>query len=289
MPSAEHPSLERRRLLFGAAALAPALAPVLGMAQAARALSPDLDLFTAWTRLFARADDGEIYWWFFGTLNASIEGRADVPALRTEAVRVCRVTTTAEAVSVTWKEIGAYLDPVTGHPAATWTSPATGQALPVPRAFEEGVGVYTLSRAGVLSLKQRWARPWRTTASVAVEAGQAVLRQNELKTRPFPYPDGESPDITEPEAVVNALHFEITADLAAVREPGGTLLAAEGRYATLFGGAPSWMRFPGQVVRAVAEGAMHKTPASPDAFPEARARLQAVHPDYFRKGAISWD
>jgi hypothetical protein len=267
-------SPNRRALVLGGAALIPTLAS---------AQTTEPDLFTTWRKLYASTENGELYWWSFGQISAQVQGLGEIPAVRTEAVRVCRIQSADDKMVVTWKEIGAYLDPSSGVQAKTWTNPVTGQSLPVARAFEEGVGVYTLTRDGALTLKQRWARPWRTTATARIDAGLLILDQDEVKTRAFPYPDGESPDITEPNAGVNDHRFQIYGD---ARTPSAR---AAGRFTTLFGGAPSWMVFPGRVTRAVASGVMYKTLASADAFPAARARLAAVHPDYFRKGAISWD
>lgn len=243
-----------------------------------------LDLFTAYRRMFACPDGELVAWWYFGSCHADVPGYPELLVTAAETVMVYRTETISPDVfRLQWWEIGYFRDPATGEISHSWLNPVTGKTVSAPRMFEEGPATLTISRAGEgvsIDLVQAHAMVRGVDVTWRIEGDRVFINQQERKARGLPRPDGSLPEEGSPDVSEGVTNLSIFASLADV-EAGGTVYPCTGGYTFELDAPAPWMGFASTQGRMIIRGRMEKTPVDEVLNPIAWQRLKQLFPHAF--------
>lgn len=260
------------------------LATMAAAPLAAVAAPGEMDGYTAYRRLMTSAADGDVAWWYFGTVYASVPGYPELPVIEAETVMVYRTETIAPGrCRIRWWEIGYFRDPRTGDVARSWANPVTGRTVPAPRAFEEGPAHYVLHAAGPgvrLDLVQAHADVISVAARFVRSDAALLIDQQEIKTRGFPQADGSLPDPASPHAARARTTLQMYGSAAALAGDAPSV-PGTGSYTFELGQLPAWMGFDDIAGSVKTRGIMHKAAVGDPINAIAWHRLKTAFPHRF--------
>jgi hypothetical protein len=244
----------------------------------------NLDLFTAYRRMFSAPEGDLICWWYFGTCNVEVPGFPEMNVTAAETVMVYRSEDISEdSFRLTWWEVGYFRDPATGEIADTWLNPVTGKTVKTPKLFEEGPAVLTISRDGdgvTVDLVQAHAIVRGVDVKWSVEGDRVFINQNERKARGLPRTDGTLPEEGASDASEGITNLSIYASLADVQDDPNVKVCT-GSYTFELASPAPWMGFDSTEGRMIIRGRMEKTEMNEILNPIAWARLKQVLPHAF--------
>ena len=244
-------------------------------------MSPLPDTFDAYRRVVGTTGSEEVWWWYIGQTFAEIEGFPLIPVIQAETIMAYRVETVSpDQFRIDWREIGYFRDAASGEPAQAWTNPITGVRVASPRAFAEGPGSYTLTRAATgvdLAIVQPHARIEGADVSCRMLPNtQIALTQSERKRRGFPQRDGTMPPAGNWAEAHTVLSFY--ADANDLTQPSAP---ARGVYSFTLNALAPWMGFDGFAGKTIVRGIIVKATRDEPVNTVARQRLQAAFPSFF--------
>ncbi len=247
----------------------------------------DVDLFTAYRKVYNSLDDGISFWWYFGTTTVEIPGEPTVfPVTQAETVMSYRTETVGpDEYKMHWLEIGSFRDLLTSELPKTWQNPVTGKTVTAPTNFDEGPSCFTIKRAGngvEMSLVQAHANVIGVKSRHRVENGRCLLVQEERKHRGFPSADGTLPEPGQPGSTEALTVLSVYADVAALNDPTVKSVPSNGVYSLDLGVVPPWMGFKDNVGKLKVNGIMQKAAANEVLNKSAWDRLHAFYPDFFK-------
>jgi len=161
------------------------------------------DLFTdrwaetlAYLKLRARADDGDAWYWFSGTIDLMPHGEKGLTLVNVDCLNLRRVKRTADKkFTVTMWEGAVFTDPATGKLAETILNPLNGRMVE-PMHYREGPTEFIADENGFRVLPRENASPlgassfdftWTTGGGhVWVERGQKMDMLNPLSPEQWP-------------------------------------------------------------------------------------------------------
>jgi hypothetical protein len=205
------------------------------------------ELFEAYRRMFATAEDGVVCWWYTGVSYVALEHRPEIPVCQIAAIMTYRTeTVSSDVFRVHWSEIGVFTHPVTGESSGTWENPLTGAVVQAPRSFFEGPGVYTVRAAdhGIqLEVKQPGALVEELRVTFEECGDRFGFSQLERKTRSYPDASGAIPSLEIQPGLRALTELEFFTTKAALTRPRSEPLPVYGVYRFTLSGIPDWMGF----------------------------------------------
>ncbi len=250
-----------------------------------------MDTFKAYRKMFGSTADGQVCWWYCGTIFVHISGYPPIPVVQAETAMVYRFETISDAqFRVHWRELGYFRDPLTGEVAENWLNPVTGETVPYPRNFEEGPGLTTIHAlpGGVrMELRQPFAVVQSIEAAAAEIDGRVRLVQTERKVRGYPQADGTLPEPGSPGTSEALTVLTITGSPAEIADKATDNAASSGVYEFEVSAIPPWMGFGDRAGATKIIGVMHKSAMDNPLNPGAWAQLQKIFPHYFKDGRLA--
>lgn len=250
---------------------------------------PELDLLTAYRRMFACPDGELVAWWYFGSCHADVPGYPELLVTAAETVMVYRTETISDdAFRLYWWEIGYFRDPATGEISESWLNPVTGRVVATPKLFEEGPATLTISRDGdgiKIDLVQAHAIVRGVDVTWKIEGGRVFINQRERKARGLPRPDGTLPEEGAADTSEGLTNLSIFASLADI-QAAETVYPCAGGYTFELNAPAPWMGFDSTEGRMIIRGRMEKTPVDEVLNPIAWERLKSLLPHAFDGNAL---
>jgi hypothetical protein len=253
----------------------------------------DLDLFSAYRKMFGSTTDGESCWWYLGTTFVKIPGCPEIPVILPETIMVYRTETVSDQeFRLHWLEVGCFRDLLTGELVESWTNPVTGAVVAAPNSFAEGPACFTIRAAGnglEMSLVQAHAHVLSVQAETTLIDGRVMLTQTERKVRGFPKADGSLPEPGSPGTTTALTTLTVFSDLAELRDPAVDWAGSTGVYSLDLDILPPWMGFGGLTGATRVSGIMHKSSVADRVNRGAWDRLQTLFPSFFDGDTIHPD
>ncbi len=219
--------------------------------------------FDLYRRMLGSPDDGAVCWWYSGWSFVEVEGHIEIPVAAVVAVMTYDTETlAADSCRIRWSEIGAFREPATSEPPASWTNPLTGQTVEPPRSFQEGPGAYTVSCSApgrvALALQQPGAMVRSLHAQMQQQGDRLFVVQQERKVRGFPLPDGTLPAPGSTSGFEALTELSFYASARAVDAAEDRFVPCQGSYRFTLSGIPPWMGFGDLSGRTVTRGVITK-------------------------------
>jgi hypothetical protein len=244
----------------------------------------DLDIFSAYRRMFACPDDQMVCWWYVGSCFAEVPGWPELLVTAAETVMVYRLqTVSADCFRIRWWEIGYFRDPMTGEIAEGRFNPVTGRQITTPTSFEEGPATITVSRASegvALEIEQPHALVRSATVTWKLDGDRVFFNQEERKVRGLPRADGSLPDASSADTAEGITNLSIFASRTAI-EASENVMPCAGVYTFELDRPSPWMGFDGTAGRTIVRGQMAKAALDVPLNPIAWQRLKSLLPHAF--------
>jgi Protein of unknown function (DUF1838) len=143
----------------------------------AGALFPDRWAETlAYLKLRARADDGDAWYWFSGTIDLMPHGEKGLTLVNVDCLNLRRVKQTGDKkFSVSMWEGAVFTDPATGTIAETILNPLNGRRVE-PMHYREGPTEFIADENGFRVLPRENASPLRGRWAAAMCGSNAARR-----------------------------------------------------------------------------------------------------------------
>ena len=250
------------------------------------------DAFDLYRRILFTDANGEVCWWYCGTVFSEIKGLGNVPISQAETIMLYRTEmVSADCFKVHWKEVGYFRDIATGEILQSWFNPFSGKTVKRASGLEDGPAYYTVSRADTghnnfsITLTQAHANVHSVKLETTIADGRVCFVQSEDKTRTYQRPDGSWPDLDSADASTILTVLSIYGSIDDARA-NPTFCPGAGFYSSgpVGKGTGAWS---GTVVR----GVMKKAAIDEQLNTLAWQRLNNMYPDFFNNGKVEpdWD